>query len=216
MNSGCSLNSSRWCLKVIDTFRGPDAYNIKFSAGKSLREKLERFAEVLGIDNAERNMSEIFERALDLALEKKDPKRKLERRRKREAAAQRATGSAGVPPASSPEKVSTACREPLVAQASRLHPSRYIPSSVREGVLERGGYQCEWTGPGGVRCTARTGLEIDHIKPYAKAGEPGEENLRALCRAHNLFAAAREFGEEFMRGKIEGRTKNPSSLLSSR
>ena len=87
---------------------------------------------------------------------------------------------------------------------------------MREGVLERGGYQCEWTGPGGVRCTARTGLEIDHIKPYAKAGEPGEENLRALCRAHNLFAAAREFGEEFMKGKIEGRTKNPSSLLSSR
>ena len=28
---------------------------------------------------------------------------------------------------------------------------------------------------------------------------------------HNLLAAAREFGEEFMRGKIEGRKSNQSS-----
>ncbi len=156
--------------------------------------------------------------------EKEIRKHELERRRKREAAARRATGSAGVPPASSPEKVSTekkkvvsrAFQAPLGAQASRLHLSRYIPSSVRERVLERACYQCEWTGPGGVRCSARTGLEIDHVDPYAKGGGVGEENLRALCQAHNLFSAAREFGEEFMRGKIEGRTKNPSSLLSSR
>ena len=83
---------------------------------------------------------------------------------------------------------------------------------MRERVLERACYQCEFTGTGGARCSARTGLEIDHVKPYAKAGAPGEENLRALCQAHNLFAASREFGERFMRGKIEGRTKNPSCL----
>ena len=41
--------------------------------------------------NAERNMPEIFDRALELALEKKDPKKKLKRRRKREAAARRVT-----------------------------------------------------------------------------------------------------------------------------
>ena len=106
-------------------------------------------------------------------------------------------------------------------RVSRLHPSRYISGSVRERVLERAGYQCEFTGTGGVRCTARAGLEIDHIKPYAKAGAPGAENLRALCQAHNLFSAAREFGAEFMRVKIEERTTLrakttfPSSLHSS-
>ncbi len=93
--------------------------------------------------------------------------------------------------------------------------SRYIPSSVRERVLERACYQCEFTGTGGVRCSARTGLEIDHIHPYAKGGGVGEENLRALCRAHNLFSAAREFGQEFMKGKIEGNVDIASSLLSS-
>ncbi len=55
-----------------------------------------------------------------------------------------------------------------------------------------------------VRCTGRTGLEIDHIAPFAKGGGRGEANLRVLCEAHNLFSAAREFGEAFMRGKIEG------------
>ena len=84
--------------------------------------------------------------------------------------------------------------------------SRYIPSSVRERLLERAGYQCEYRGPGGVRCTARTRLEVDHIDPVGKGGSRGEENLRVFCRGHNLLCAAREFGEEFMRGKIERAT----------
>ncbi len=70
---------------------------------------------------------------------------------------------------------------------------------------DHAGYQCEYTGPDGVRCTARTRLEIDHIDPVGKGGSSGEENLRVLCRGHNLLLAEREFGEEFMRGKIEGR-----------
>ena len=63
-----------------------DFVNIRFAAGKSMKEKLVRFAEVLGIDGATRHMPELFEKALDLALEKIDPKKKLERRRKRQAA----------------------------------------------------------------------------------------------------------------------------------
>ncbi len=121
-----------------------DFYNIKFSAGKSLREKLERFAEVVGVGNVERYMPEIFEWALDLALEKKDPQKKLERRRKREAAAARRatvspassgvspTGSAGVSPASSPEKVRTAEMKPpgrTVRRAANAAASRYIPNT---------------------------------------------------------------------------------------
>ena len=72
---------------------------------------------------------------------------------------------------------------------------------------ERADYQCEFRGPGGVRCTARTRLEVDHIDPIGKGGSRDEDNLRVFCRGHNLLAAAREFGEEFMRGKIEGRKR---------
>ncbi len=105
----------------------PGVYNIRFSAGKSMKEKLERLAEVLGIDCAARRMPEIFEKALDLALEKKDPKQKLARRRKRQA--------------------------------------------------------------------ARSKTRLDEV------------------REHNLLAAAREFGKEFMRGKIEWRESKQSVVV---
>ncbi len=184
----------------------PGVYNIRFSAGKSLKEKLERFAEVLGIDCATRRMPEIFEKALDLALEKRDPKKKLERRKKREAARSK-TRPDEAPGAREARAGSRAFQAPLGAQASRLHLPRHTPSSVRERLLERADSQCEFRGPGGVRCTARIRLEVDHIKPIGKGGSCEEENLRVFCRGHNLLAAEREFGAEFMRAKIEGRKR---------
>ena len=174
----------------------PGVYNIRFSAGKSMKEKLVRFAEVLGIDGATRHMPEIFEKALDLALEKMDPKQKLERRRKRQAARSKTRPD---------EAAGTA--EETKREGPRRERPRCIPSSVRERLLARAGYQCEYWGPGGVRCTARTRLEVDHIEPVGKGGSCDEENLRVLCRGRNLLAAERVFGEAFMRGKIEGRKR---------
>ncbi len=107
---------------------------------------------------------------------------------------------------------SRAFQAPPGAQTSRLHLSRYSPSSVRERLLARADYQCEYRGPGGVRCTARTRLEVDHIEPVGKGGSCDEENLRVLCRGHNLLAAEREFGEAFMRGKIEGRKRKAAAV----
>jgi len=200
----------------------PEVYNFRFSGGRKLKEKLERLAEVLGIENPRSRMPEVIERALDLALEKRDPQRKLERRRKREAARARTrpdeapagarTGSAGGPPASGDRARSTEApardvsRSPgsaggPPASSSSAARSRYISGAVRERVLERAGYRCEWEGSGGVRCARRSGLEIDHVRPYGKGGGWGEGNLRVLCRAHNLFAAGREYGDGFMRGK---------------
>ncbi len=169
-------------------------------------------------------MRDIFEKALDLALEKKDPKQKLERRKKREAARPKTRPDEASPPKTRLDEAagakkreeragSRAFQAPPGAQASRLHLSRYIPGSVRERLLERAAYQCEYIGPGGVRCTARTRLEVDHIEPVGKGGSCDEENLRVFCRGHNLLAAAREFGEAFMRGKIEGRKRKAAVVM---
>ncbi len=62
----------------------PDTYNFRFSADGDFKEKFERLAEVLGVENPLKNMAEVFERAVDISLEKKDPKKKLERRLERE------------------------------------------------------------------------------------------------------------------------------------
>lgn len=62
----------------------PETYNCRFSAGKVFKDKLERLAEVLGIERPENRLQEVLEQALDLALDRKDPQRKLERKLKRE------------------------------------------------------------------------------------------------------------------------------------
>jgi len=41
----------------------------------------------VGVETAPKHMAELLEKALDIALERKDPKKKLERRRKRQGAA---------------------------------------------------------------------------------------------------------------------------------
>ncbi len=202
-----------------------ELYNFRFSGGKELREKLERFAEVIGIENAERHMAEIIEMAVDLALDKQDPRRKLERRRKREEEARSKTRAHEASPEEEHKKekarAKTRAHEVSPEGEQQMEKStgggvdereraRYVSRSEREIQFEDASYQCEYVGPEGVRCTARVGLQIDHIRPVGKGGAK-EGNLRVLCRSHNLFCAAREFGEEFMRRKIEGRrTENCS------
>ncbi len=145
-------------------------------------------------------MAQILEKALDLALERKDPKKKLERRKKKETSRSRPR----------PDEVSSKNERKNESDPTPRR-SRYIPSSLRERLLERASYQCEYRGLEGVRCTERTGLEIDHIEPYAKGGTTGETNLRVLCRGHNLFLAVEEFGEEFVARKVERKRRQTSS-----
>ncbi len=61
----------------------PDEFNFRFAADRDFKDKFERLAEVLGVENAQKHMADILETALDIALDKKDPQKKLERRKKR-------------------------------------------------------------------------------------------------------------------------------------
>ena len=139
----------------------PETFNFRFSAGRNFKEKFERLAEVLGVESPLQNMAEIMEQAMDIALDKKDVKRKLarrlERRSERDKSRQR----------SRPDKLSA--------------KSRYIPSHTRERVHERAGYQCQYQGPDGARCPSRTGLEIEHEKPFAIYRSHDERHLRLFC-----------------------------------
>jgi len=75
----------------------------------------------LGSSRGRLSGSSFPEQALDVALEKKDPKRKLERRQARKAAG------------SSPSPDEVAHDEPST--------SRYVASAPRERVLARAGFQ---------------------------------------------------------------------------
>jgi 5-methylcytosine-specific restriction endonuclease McrA len=81
--------------------------------------------------------------------------------------------------------------------------------------MEMASYRCEYHGPSGTRCTARAGLEIDHIEPYARGGSNRSQNLRVLCRRHNLLAAKKAYGEEFIRTRIEERLQASGVVAST-
>jgi hypothetical protein len=136
---------------------------------------------------------------VDISLEKKDPKKKLERRlekaRKRNASSKKPC----------PDEVTSKGGAP--SGSDNQATSRYIPSEVRERVHARAGYQCEYRSIDGTRCTARTGLEIDHERPFAIFRSHDERHLRLLCRRHNRYQAERVYGSGFIRAKIHGKKR---------
>ena len=81
--------------------------------------------------------------------------------------------------------------------------SRSIPAEVRRAVWKRDGGQCTFRSETGQRCSARRGLQFDHLHAFARGGEPTVSGIRLLCSAHNLHEAERTFGVEFMRHKRE-------------
>jgi hypothetical protein len=83
--------------------------------------------------------------------------------------------------------------------------SRHVPDAVRDRVLERAGYQCEFVGPDGTRCTARTNLGIDHTRAFAIYRSHDERWLQAVCGMHNLLRAKQTFGPEYIDRMIEAR-----------
>ncbi len=171
--------TSRVSPTILEPAR-PEVFNFRFSADRKFREKFERLAEVLGVQNSQQQMAEIMEQALDIALDKKDLKRKRARRL---------------------QKVSKSNKKPCPGKISGK--SRYIPSEVRERIQDRAGYQCEFRGRDGTRCRQRTGLEIEHLRAYALDGSHNERNLRLHCGPHNRLTAERTFGAGFIQGKID-------------
>jgi hypothetical protein len=152
----------------------PTTFNFRFAADRDFKEKFERLAEVLGVENPLQHMAEILEKAVDLALEKKDPRERLQRRKEGHARKK-----------SRPDEI-----------------SRYISPEVRERVHERGEFQCEYRSLDGRRCTSRTGLQIEHARPLAKYRSHDERFLELFCPAHNRLAAETVYGREFIESKI--------------
>jgi 5-methylcytosine-specific restriction endonuclease McrA len=88
-------------------------------------------------------------------------------------------------------------------------PSRtnHIPAHVKREVLRRaGGRRCEWILPSGERCDCRRTLQFDHIKALALGGKSTLQNVRLLCRSHNLLAARQVFGDALMDRYAPGRS----------
>ena len=69
----------------------------------------------------------------------------------------------------------------------------------------RANYQCQYRSSDGTRCSARTGLQIEHVRPFGIYHSNDERFLALLCAGHNGLAAERIYGAAFIRRKIERR-----------
>ncbi len=147
-----------------------DTYNFRFAADRKFKEKFERLAEVLGVENPLQHMAEIMEQAMDIALDKKDLKRKRARRLARKS-----------------RSADNSRQESRAREFSAK--SRYIPSHLRERVHDRAGHQCEYKAQDGTRCRSRTGLQIEHLRPFALYRSHDERFLALFCQPHNRLNA---------------------------
>jgi 5-methylcytosine-specific restriction endonuclease McrA len=68
-----------------------------------------------------------------------------------------------------------------------------IPRSTQREIWRLAKGCCQYPG-----CESRYRLELDHIVPHAQGGSDATENLRLLCRAHNLGHALESYGTEKM------------------
>lgn len=72
---------------------------------------------------------------------------------------------------------------------------RRIPPAVRAYVWKRDKGRCAYVGPRGERCGSRAFLEFDHVRPFSLGGPSDTaENVRLLCRSHNIHMSRRVFG----------------------
>jgi 5-methylcytosine-specific restriction endonuclease McrA len=89
-------------------------------------------------------------------------------------------------------------------KAAPSSPSRYVSADVKKQVRLRSGDQCEFVvkikNPVSgqfvqKRCNGKSQMQFDHRFPFALGGKNEKENIRHLCREHNILAAENFFGK---------------------
>jgi hypothetical protein len=130
-----------------------------------------------------------------------------------------ATGAAA-PKASQPESTAGAAppsvgRKSAAGRNPRMR-SRHIPSSVKRRVVARDGERCSFIAPDGRRCQERGWLQLHHNQPYAHNGPATTDNIRVLCRSHNMLMADRDFGRAFMVNAVTTKQRPDATLRSGR
>ncbi len=76
-----------------------------------------------------------------------------------------------------------------VTLPSPLIKRSYISVSLKRRLYLKAQGCCQYQSPDGSRCGSQFQIQIDHVTPVSWGGATSLENLRLLCRTHNLLAA---------------------------
>ncbi|WP_373999168.1 HNH endonuclease [Bdellovibrio bacteriovorus] len=67
---------------------------------------------------------------------------------------------------------------------------KHIKITLKRELLHKANHCCEFVSPtDGKKCESTYQLQIDHRIPLARGGTNNPDNLRVLCRTHNLYFA---------------------------
>jgi 5-methylcytosine-specific restriction endonuclease McrA len=190
---------------------GEDQVSVQVTFTREQFEKLKRIEELLSHTHIDASNAALLDAAMDVFLEKKDPLKKKDRFKK--VVAPHPAQCDTVAEVSHPTHTNqNAPSTQNIVKPPKKHvkgvrtseriapPKRHVMAvkpSTRNAVFRKSGGQCEYRDPKtGRRCESRHFLEIDHIHSRALGGTNAPDNLRNLCRTHNLLMAEQTFGRE--------------------
>ena len=182
-----------------------DRYKLTLTISRNVRDKLSHAVELMGHRNRSDDLEVVFEAAVDALVSKLENERHAKLVRPKRSV--KPCESSEMMPGAQPSNVGAPTSSHVRAT---LEPSNHgeIPRAVRRAVFERDGHQCTFVGRDGRRCTSRTRLELDHIRPRACGGLGTEDNLRVECRAHNARQARAVFGRDAIEQRIRSRRRD--------
>lgn len=211
--------SSRKCEEILATISPETALpkektrpitdektQISFIANKSLIQKIKRLKTLTSHQNPEGTYEKLFEKALDIALEKLDPIKRQERRdlRQKKSRLHRdpattakhkkisqklptpLAGGLKSPPSQGAKRNQQPNHAPNIPPTSAV--KRYIPKKLQDQIWVRDKGKCQYLDiRTGKKCHSKHLIEVDHKNPFSWGGEHSIRNLRLYCRGHNLY-----------------------------
>lgn len=175
-----------------------EQYHLHLTLSRAAKEKLLRARDLLSHANPTAELSVVVERALDSLLER------LERARFARTKSLMTTGRAPseeLPESGEPGAPFDGEPSPSMSLSARGARKR-LPNELRREVVRRDGAQCTFIGSDDRRCDARSHLQFHHDVPWALGGTDDADNIRLLCRAHNLLVCEHELGAEQVAVKV--------------
>jgi hypothetical protein len=150
---------------------GAGRFKVQFTASAAFCEKIDRLKALMISAVPDGDLARIVETAVTEALERREARRFA--------------------------KVKTP-RKTLASPKTAASPSRYIPAPVRRSSHASDDGRCRFVASGGRRCGSDHRVEFHHVVPWARGGDPSPANIRMMCRTHNVYLAARDYGEAVM------------------
>jgi hypothetical protein len=165
----------------------PGRYKVQFTASAALCEKLERLKELMRSSVPDGDLARVLEAAVTEALERREARRFAKTK---------------------------APRKTLANTDTAASTSRYIPAPVRRISHASDEGRCCFVAPNGRRCGSYRRLEFHHLVPWARRGDRSPGNIRLMCRTHNSYLAAKDYGEAVMARFRRARRPAPGPVVT--